>query len=283
MEDELATSEAGTGAEVPAAAPIVVDPKTPTHPNGVVVELPCGLVYEGTVHKYAEFVPMHGKVRKAISKKSIRDDFAKVSDMVLRMCVKRIGTVETTSPKTLRNTTLADRDFLGLEIRRASMTDKLRAILTCKACKKEIRVTYHLDEIEIVRLEEADYEIVDDRLCFRAASAEHRLDAVCQFPVGEHQDLVVDLVEENPTDAQYRLYAACLIEWGGKKGPFDAFFFDELPVAQIDEFTRQFIEKKPGPVFDQKISCPNRSCNVDINFTFEGSDFFFPLPIRGTT
>lgn len=285
MEDALATGEAGT--ESPAAdaaaglAP--ADPKTPTDPNGVVVELPCGFVHGGQLHRYAEFVPMHGEVRRAISKKSIRDDFVKVSDMVLRMCVKRLGAVETTSPKTLRRATLGDRDFLLMEIRRESMTDKLRAIVSCQMCRKKIEVTFHLDEIEVARLEKGDFEIVDDQLCFRTKSKEHKLDALCRFPIGEDQDLVVDIVEENPTEAQYRLYAACLLEWNGQKGPFDPYFFDRVPVGQIDEFTRQFVAKKPGPVFEQKVPCANKACGADIEFTFEGSDFFFPLPTRGRT
>jgi len=287
MENEPATGEAGSSVvddiEAPSAPAVATAAPAPQDPNGIVVPLPCGYVHEGVLHKYAEFVPMSGGVRKAISKKSIRDDFVKVSDMVLRMCVKRMGSIETTSPKTLRWTTLADRDYLLMEIRRESMTDKLRAIITCQQCRKQIQVSFQLDEIEVVRLEKGDYEIVNDQLCFRVKSATHKIDALCRFPIGEDQDQVVDLVDNNPTDAQYRLYAACLLEWNGQTGPFGADFFDELLVNQIDEFTKQFVDKKPGPVFEQLVSCPNGACGSDIAFTFEGSDFFFPLPTRGRT
>lgn len=281
MEDALATGEAGP--EAPPTPQVPVDDKTPIDPNGIVVELPCGFVFEGKRHLYAEFVPMSGKVRRAISKKSVRDDFVKVSDIVLRMCVKRFGPVETTSAKTLQQATLGDRDYLLMEIRRESMSEELRAIVQCQSCRKQIQVTFHLDEIEVVKLKEGGFEIHDGRLCFRIQSTEHRLDALCQFPIGENQGLIVDYLDENPTDAQYRLYAACLLDFNGQKGPFDTYFFDELPVAQIDEFTRQFAAKKPGPVFEQKVSCPSAGCGADIAFTFEGSDFFFPLPTRGRT
>lgn len=286
MENAPATGEAGAPVVDEAATSSsteVTSVPAPTDPNGVVVPLPCGYVHEGVRHKFAEFVPMSGGVRKAISKKSIRDDFVKVSDTVLRMCVKFMGPVDTSNPKTMRKATLADRDFLLMEIRRESMTDKLRAVVTCQQCRKQIQVTFQLDEIEVVRLEDDGFEIVGDQLCFRIKSAKHRIDALCRYPIGEDQDHVVDLVEENPTAAQYQLYSACLIEWNGKSGPFDDDFFDSLLVKQIDEFTKQFVEKKPGPVFEQQVSCPNKECRTDISFTFEGSDFFFPLPTRGRT
>jgi hypothetical protein len=258
-------------------------PTTPQFQNGVVVELPCGYYRDGVLHKHAEFTPMDGAVRKAISKKGVRDDFTKVTEVVLRQCVKRIGPYETTNPKTLDGVLLGDRDFLQMEIRRESMSDKLRAIVTCGACRKKIEVTFHLDEIEVARLEEDDFEIVDDALCFRIHSADPKLDAVCRYPVGTDQATIVEFIDRNPTDAMYRLYTACLLEWNGQVGPFDPYFLDSQPVKLIDEFTRQFAAKKPGPVFDQKVPCPNKDCGTDIEFTFEGSDFFFPLPTRGTT
>jgi hypothetical protein len=280
MEDpemgEIETASSETATAAPSST-------TPQFENGVVVELPCGYYRDGVLHKHAEFVPMDGGVRKAISKKGVRDDFAKVTDIVLQQCVRRVGSYETTNPKTLGGVLLGDRDFLQMEIRRESMSDKLRAVVTCGACRKKIEVTFLLDEINVTRLEEGDFEIIDDALCFRIRSTDPKLDAICRYPVGTDQETIVEFLDRNPTDAMYRLYTSCLLEWNGKPGPFDPYFLDTQPVKLIDEFSRQFADKKPGPIFDQKVPCPNKDCGTDIEFTFEGSDFFFPLPTRGKT
>lgn len=279
MEDMPSVADAAEAPEAAAEAP--PDPRMPTEPDGIVKELPCGLVQGGVVHRWAEFVPMSGFTRKSISKKDVRDDFGKVSDLVLRQCVKRIGTVPTTSTRTLNNTPMADRDFLLMEIRRASRGDELKCLVVCALCKKKIEVTFQIDELEVVRLQDEDYEIHDDWLCFRVQSTNPMIDALCRFPVGSDQHDMLPIVDQNPTDAQYRLFAACLLEWNGEKGPFGPRFFDEKSTRLIDAFTEQFLAKKPGPVFEQRVSCPNSVCGTDIDFTFEGSDFFFPIPTRG--
>lgn len=281
MEDALAAGE--TEAVVSADEVAKYDPMAATDAEGIVKKLPCGLVKDGVLHQYAEFVPMRGRVRRAISKKDVRNDFAKVSDAVLRMCVKRVGAIPTTSPKTMAELPMGDRDFLLMEVRRASMSDKLDALVKCASCRKDIRVSFQLDEIEVVFLKDGNYEIHDDQLCFRIQSDKPRIDALCRFPIGSDQKDMLPAIDANPTDAQYRLFAACLIEWNGEKKEVRSEFFDDLLVDVIDEFTQQFVSKKPGPVFEQKVSCPNVVCGSDISFTFEGSDFFFPLPERGTT
>lgn len=255
--------------------------RVPTEPNGIVKDLPCGLVRGGKRYLPAEFVPMSGYVRRMMSRKDVRDDFAEVVEVVLRQCVRRVGPFSVPeNPQIIKDLTQADRDFLLMEIRRASSTDKMRALVTCDSCEKKIEVTFMLNELEVIHLHEGDYEIRDDRLCFRVRSVIPPIDALCRFPVGSDRG-ILDGLDRNPTEAQYLLYAACLISWGEKTGPFGMDFFDALPTAALDEFTRQFADKKPGPILEQRAPCGNKACRADIDFTFEGSDFFFPRPTRG--
>lgn len=273
-------AETMTGAM--SAGGVAPDSRVPTDPNGVVKELPCGLVREAALYRHAEFVPMAGVVRRMISKKDVRDDFVRVTDIVLRQCVRRVGPLQVAEhAKMLDDMTLADRDFLLMEIRRVSSGDELKALVHCGMCKKRIQITFKLDELTVVRPREGDAEIHGGRLCFRVRSASPAINALCRYPIGSDQP-ILEGMEKNPTEVQYRLYAACLVEWGGKPGPYEAEFFDALPVGVIDEFTRQFAAKKPGPILDQRVSCANKACGADIEFSFEGSDFFFPLPTRGS-
>jgi len=275
-------AEQTTGAATAVAEPVApADLRVPMDPNGIVKDLPCGFVRGGKRYLPAEFVPMSGYVRRMMSKKDVRDDFTEVVEVVLRQCVRRVGPFAAAGdPKVVANLTQADRDFLLMEIRRASSGGDLNALVLCAACKKRIRVTFKIDELEVVRLRDGDFEIRDDRLCFRVRSVNPPIDALCRYPIGTDRG-VLEGLERNPTEAQYLLYSACLVEWGGKAGPFGMDFFDALPTATLDEFTKQFAAKKPGPILDQKVPCGNKACGADIEFTFEGSDFFFPHPTRG--
>lgn len=263
-------------AESPTA-PVVSAPEGATEPGGLVITLPCGVVKDGKIYRDAEIVTIGGHTRLLISRKGVREDFLKVSDIVLQQCLRRVGPFRMESARAINRMTLADRDFALMEIRRASMGDELRAIPTCAGCKKKIQVTFQFDELKVVRLETGDFEIHDDQFCFRIESRDPAISALCRFPIGEDQQLAIPFIEQNPTEAQYRLQAACLHEYNGQKGPFDYSFFDRMSnTRELDEFARLFAARKPGPVFEQKVTCPTPGCGADIEFTFESSDFLFP-------
>jgi len=278
MPEETLAKTSTESAQSPTAPSVVSAPEGVTEPGGIVVSLPCGVVKDGRIYRDAEIVTMGGHTRMSIARKGVREDFQKVSDIVLRQCLRRVGPFRMESAKAINRMTLGDRDFALMEIRRASMGDELRAIPTCVGCKKKIQVTFKFDEIEVIRLEQDDFEIHDDQLCFRIESRDPVISALCRFPIGEDQPLVMPFVEQNPVEAQYRLQAACLIEHNGQKGPFDHHFFERLPTRELDEFARLFVAHKPGPVFEQKVTCPTPGCGADIEFTFESSDFLFPQP-----
>jgi hypothetical protein len=102
-----------------------------------------------------------------------------------------------------------------------------------------------------------------------------------RYPLGGDQEALVSSMDRNPVEANFKLYAECLLEWNGEDGPFRSNLFERLPVRVLDEFEDQFAQAQPGPVFEQSVGCP--SCAATIQFTFEGSDFLFRPPKRGRT
>jgi hypothetical protein len=258
-------------------SPTTSAPETPPI-NGTVVRLPCGYLRDGHLHRDAEIIPMTGLTRKAIAREDTRNNPIKVTDIILSHCLKRIGPHTSITSKLLGDLVIGDRDFLILEIRRVSMGDVITANVECDSCKAKVEVRFNLNEIEMVKMgDEKDYPIQNGNLTMAVKGT--RFEAVCRFPKGVDQELIMPGAAKNPVAASYGLYVACLLEWNGQKGPFEASFFESLPLSDIDEFEEDFMAHQPGPIMKQEASCPQ--CGASIDFTFRGSDFLFRAPKRG--
>jgi hypothetical protein len=279
VEQPEASSES-TPAESPASA-AADSPDTVSDPFATVVKLPGGLWHKGQVHREAEITPMTGMTRKAIARKEARANPSKVTDTILSQCIKRIGPFSNITSKVLDSLVLGDKDFLLLEIRRVSMGDTFKSNVTCASCKNDIEVTFHIDELEVIRTGDNDVEVIDEERVFRIQDEKLKIDAVLRYPLGSDQSALVGVADRNPVEANFKLYAECMLEWAGEKGPFRSTFFERMPVMVLDEFEDLFAKAQPGPVFEQSVGCP--ACAANIEFTFEGSDFLFRPPKRGKT
>lgn len=258
---------------VPGNAPAVEPGKT--------VQLPCGyLTKDGTIIREAEIVAMTGLTRKSIAREDIRSNSAKVTDVILLQCLKRIGSVALINNKIINELILGDRDFLLLEIRRLSLGDKITANTECGGCKKKLDVVFSVNDIPVTGLKDGSFEIRDGVRVFRIQNEVPHVDAVLRFPRGEDQQVYLPTISKNPIEANFKLYAACMVEWDGKPGPFRPDFFERLPVNVLDVLDGGFSENQPGPDLRQNVSCPE--CAADIELTFEGSDFLFRPRKRGT-
>jgi len=270
--------------------PTPESPQLPTQPppaaegafvEGEAVTLPCGYLRDEKVHQDARIIPMTGLTRKAIAKDSVRNNPIKVTDIILSHCLKSIGPYVVTS-RVLAELVIGDRDFLILEIRKISMGTTITAGVTCETCDAKVDIKFNIDEIEVIRLvdplgESSKIKVEDGELVYPLSGK--GFSSVCRFPKGKDQELIMQMAQKNPVAASYGLYVACLREWEGKKGPFEAAFFDELSLTKIDAFEDEFMAFQPGPIMKMEAPCP--SCSSDIDFTFRGSDFLFRAPKRG--
>lgn len=259
---------------------VSVDP-TEVAATGTVVQLPAGLVKDGAIHRDAEVVPMTGLTRKAIAREDIRSSPHKITSVMILQCLRRIGSITNLGGKVLDEMLVGDRDFLMLEIRRVSMGNDINATVECEKCKNKIDVKFSIDELEVVKLKDGDYEMKDGVRVFRITNADPRIDVLCRFPNGADQQIMAPILSKNPVEAMFKLYACCVLEWNGKAGPFEPRFFESLSVSVLDKFEGAFNEKLPGPLLKQLVPCP--VCTADIEFTFAGSDFFFRQGKRGKT
>lgn len=251
-----------------------------TEVPGKIVTLPCGIIgKDGKVHQDAEIAPMTGLTRKAIARDDVRSNPAKVTDVLLLQCLKRVGPVTLINNRFIAEMLVADRDFLLIEIRRASMGDMVTVNTECEKCSNKIEVKFNLDEISVTPLKPGTFEMRENLRVFRVQNSSPPVNALFRFPKGEDQHLIIPFINKNPVEGNYRIYAACLVEWDGKPGPFGGTFFDSIPVSVLDVIDELLLELQPGPDFTQSVACP--VCTSDIEMTFQGSDFLFRLPKRG--
>lgn len=257
-----------------------VVPQVSAETPGKIVQLPCGYIAkDGKIHRDAEIIPMTGLARKSIARDDVRSNPAKVTDVLLLQCLKRIGPVTSINNRVIGDMLVADRDFLLIEIRRVSMGDTVTANTECEKCSNKIEVKFKLDEIPVTPLKDGQFEMKENLRVFRIQNESPHLNAVFRFPKGDDQHLIVPFINKNPVEGNYRIYSACLLEWDSKPGPFNGTFFDRVNVDVLDVIDELFLGRQPGPDFTQKVACP--VCTADIEMSFQGSDFLFPLPKRG--
>jgi hypothetical protein len=237
------------------------------------IKLPCGLLKDGVSVVDAGVIPMTGLTRKAISSENVRSNPMKITDVIFLQCLKRIGTSNLINNKILNELLIGDRDFLMLEIRRVSMGSIITATVECGGCNKKIEVKFDLSEIKTKTLAECRSEIVDGVRGFWIKNDEPRVNAFFRFPNGGDQAVVLPLLHKNPIDANYKLYALCLMDWDGEKRKFASDFFEKMNTNLLDIIDAAFSENQPGPDLTQSVSCP--VCAEDIEMTFQGSDFLF--------
>jgi len=260
------------------------NPTTPTETpviGGTILTLPCGYVRDGALYKEVEIIPMTGLTRKALAREDTRNNAAKVSDIIISHCLKRIGPFTSITSKVLADLVIGDRDFLILEIRRISMGDTITTNIVCGACKAKIDALFKISDLKVIRVYEGDEKpiIEEGNIIFRLNTKKFK--AKCRFPKGSDQALIMPDATKNPVAASYGLYTACLLEWNDKKGPFETSLFESFPLDIIDEFEEEFMAIQPGPVMSQDASCP--SCGASVDFTFRGSDFLFRVSKRGSS
>ena len=252
----------------------------------VVVELPCGWLDKGKFDTAAQVVPMTGLVRKLLARPDIRKNATRVIDTLLLNCVKSIGSIDRINAGHVGQLFLADRDYLTMAIRRASLGSKVTSVMVCGACEDKIDVTFNLDEFKVVRLKDLKFQMVGDEdkavPAFTIEDAALGVKAVFRYPIGEDQAAVVNILKKNPVEANYKLYMRCLLEWNGTSVErIPSTLFDEQQLPVVNFVDRAFMDAQPGPDVRQAATCP--LCGADIRMEMETSDFLFPLPGRERT
>lgn len=237
------------------------------------VSLPGGYFdSKGNLHKDCEIVEMSGKVRRFIAADK---QGAKVIETVIGQCVSRMGTMENFSSAYVPHMCSGDADFLMIEIRRFSLGDEMHVDMRCGNCKALNRPTLNLGDLEFLsKTEDAKPDATKRTFTFEfeAGNVSGRM----MVPTIGLVSAMSTEAKKNPIEGLHWMLGKCLIEFGGKTGPFNREFFDDLPASVLDEMIDAFTKHKFGYKTEVEVQCVE--CGAINKASFEGADFFMQRP-----
>lgn len=253
-----------------------------------VLTLPCGYVdKDGRIHKDFSVQGTTGEVRRKMGSPSVRNDSAKLMDTVLEHCITSIGPYkrsgnEPIPEEILKGLLIGDRDFIFLQIRKASEAFAPivgEAACSNQQCKEKLRLKIPLEEINTVPLNEKRIQMTSAHVrYFNVHDEQLGIDADFRLPNGYDQAEVAKIAARNPIEGNYAIYLRCLLRWGSDHGPFGMIFWDELKTSVIDKIEQEWRNVLPGVDLAHEVECP--ACGTITLVQLNIADFLLKQPKR---
>lgn len=236
------------------------------------VDLPGGFRRPQIEDGVTNFVPvtkawvreLRGKDEERIAKARMKEDESAFIEEVLRGGVERLGD-QKPDLDDFRNLLIGDRDYLLLEISRATYGNELEYTdFVCYHCQETFSFTVHKDtDIPVKRLESLEDTAFDVEL--RNGKV-----AQVELPSAQIQSKVSKA--DNDGAANTILIAACVIDVDGKNVQGDKDFASNLGVADRQKIITSLAEHMPGPRYDDVRF--EHTCGNEIRFGVTLGDLF---------
>lgn len=244
------------------------------------IELPVGLADgAGARHRLAVIRKMRGHEEALLYERELTA--AELVGQIVAGTLLRLGALETPGPAVVARMYSADRNFLLLQIRRATLGDDMAASYACPGCAAEVRTIEKLGEIPVRTLAEGqDPEAIEVELeegYIDRQGTEHRR-VVLRLPRGEDEAFVAALVERDPMKAADALTLRCIRSFGSLPlAELQAYGLRVLRDLDLDDrlrIQRALSDDSPGPGFRRIIRC--EACGTRFERLLDVSDFFVP-------
>lgn len=180
------------------------------------VVLPIGYEDEdGTVHRHGRIRKMRGHEEALLYDPSLNP--ARLVTELIRRCLVRLGDFEPVDAETVEALYTADRNYLLVEIRRATLGDRMTAAYRCPRCGADTRVIEDLGELPVQRLadderlEEITVELEDG---YVDRNGETHTAVVMTLPRGADEEFVAPMLDQDPLKARDALMLRCIRRFG---------------------------------------------------------------------
>jgi hypothetical protein len=176
---------------------------------------------------------------------------------LLRRCVHRIGALSPISRDDLRQMLVADRQYLLLELRRATSGDRVDATVSCTnaACRARIDIDFALADIPIKESRDKGplYRMqLSPEACAESAVEEARGGIVFRLPNGGDQEAVGAMLQYDEQKAATVLLERCVERIGSQERPGLA----GLSPRALSEIEREMEEVAPAVDLTAAGDCP---------------------------
>lgn len=227
------------------------------------IDLQRGILRSETWYRDAEVRELTGRDEEAIA--AAGDSGYRSFETLLLRGVVRVGS-EPMTRKLANELLIGDRELLVLAIRRATFGDAVEfRNLPCPHCGEGIDLTFPLDNIPLVKLD--DPEQVEFQVQLRKGRM-----AFVRLPDGDDQASIFNLRDASGAKADSEMLSRCVLRIGRPDGTF---LSDpdpgDLPMADRHSIMHFLNETQPGPRYQ------------DCAFTHDTCGREVPLPLTVAT
>jgi hypothetical protein len=245
--------------------------------DALLVLLPGGYVDgHGVRHREVELAPLTGREEELIARSQGRDIAALVTT-VLRRCMRRIGAISPVSEEVTRHLLVADRQYLLLKLREATLGERVHATILCPwlDCNKKITVHFLVNDVPVTELEEQGplytMQLSPEAIASSAQGEEYR-DITFRLPNGGDQEALTPILAYDEARALILLLQRCIQCLGPLHNP------DEDMISRLSPLARMEIEQRMAAVapkveLTMESKCPE--CGREYAAPFDLQPFFF--------
>jgi hypothetical protein len=227
----------------------------------------------GQIHREFELSPLTGREEELLAQAG-RAGAALVTE-VLSRCVRRVGSISPVPPEVARGLLVADRQYLLLELRRATFGDMVHADLVCPwpDCGAQVSVDFAVSDVPITQ---APYRAPEHTMTLSDAAlvAAPELGGdgeVCfRLPDGSDQEELSDLLAHNEAEALTALLGRCVRRLGPYRPP------DREQLTALSTLARAEIEERMrevAPSVEQTMAASCVGCGRTFVAPFDAQRF----------
>ncbi len=177
--------------------------------DGLVHDVPLLAGYvdkDGVLHTAFTYREMNGKDEEAISKADVRQNGAKMVNVLVERCVTQIGTLTKKEcgarwGTVVRELLGGDLDYMAFKIRELSKGKEVEFIHKCPNCGTKLTTIVSTDEFQIkpyMGQSAIDFSLVRG---YKDGRGELHKDGIIRLPNGFDREIVTPLFKKNPSTA----------------------------------------------------------------------------------
>ena len=177
--------------------------------DGLVHDVPLLAGYvdkDGVLHTTFTYREMNGKDEEAISKADVRQNGAKMVNVLVERCVTQIGTLTKKEcgakwGTVVRELLGGDLDYMAFKIRELSKGKEVEFIHKCPNCGTKLTTIVSTDEFQIkpyLGQSAIDFSLVRG---YKDGRGELHKDGIIRLPNGFDREIVTPLFKKNPSTA----------------------------------------------------------------------------------
>ena len=239
--------------------------------------LPGGYVDEqGVLQREVDLTPLTGREEELLAEPQASASPALVTAL-LSHCVRRLGVLSPVPASIIRRLLIADRQYLLLKLREATVGEQVQATVQCPwaECGKKVDIDFSLADIPVQESQDKGplYTLeLSPEAAVRSESGELYREIIFRLPCGEDQEQLAPLLDQNDAGTLALLLGRCIRRIGPVSDPGPELIHRLPPLARL-EIERQMETVSPQVNLTLDTNCPE--CGREFVLPFDLAEFVF--------